>query len=70
MYKSATIGISSLLRRSPTCLNEPLPIEQKYLNITLENYLQINAFSASSGKGKKKVSSSINKNYWEPKVEC
>ena len=45
MYKSATIGISSLWGKSPTCLNEPSPIKQKCLSTSLEDYLQINAFS-------------------------
>ena len=26
------------------CLNEPLQIEQKYLNTSLEDYLQVNTF--------------------------
>ena len=70
MYKSTTIGISSLWRKSPTRLNEPLPIKQKCLSTSLENYLQINAFPASSGGARKEVSSSINENYQESKVEC
>ena len=44
-------------------LNEPLQIKQKYLSISLKDYLQINIFSASSGRAKKKVSSSMNESY-------
>ena len=49
--------------------NELLQIKQKCLSTSLKNYLQINTFPASSGGARKKVSSSINENYWEPKVE-
>ena len=70
IYKNATIGISSLWRRSPTHLNEPLQIKQKCLSTSLKDYFQINAFPASSGRAREEVSSSINESYWEREMEC
>ena len=43
--------------------NEPLQIKQKCLSTSLEDYLQINAFLASSGGAREEVLSSINKSY-------
>ena len=56
--------------KSPMHPNKPLQIKEKCLSTSLEDYLQINAFPASSGGAKKNVSSSINKSYWEPEVKC
>ena len=64
------INTSFLEERSPTCLNEPLQIKQKCLNTSLEDYLQINAFPASSSEAREEVPSSMNESYWEQEVKC
>ena len=69
IYKGATIGISSLWTRSPMHPNEPLQIKQKSLSTSLKDYLQINAFPASSGGAREEVLSSINESYWKPELE-
>ena len=38
------ISTSSLWRKSPIYLNELLQIKQKYLNTSLEDYLQVNVY--------------------------
>ena len=44
---SQPISTSFLRRRSHMCLNEPSQIEQKCLNTSLEDYLQVNALPDS-----------------------
>ena len=44
-YKFSIISTSFFWKKSLICLNKLLQIEKKYLNISLENYLQIKVFS-------------------------